>query len=95
MKKTWIAIITVFVILIVAVLVVLALQRNAFGKYITFAEFLEMSPTEQQAYMESYDNIEDFLNWYRLAEEEYKAEQKYTEVGDGGNINIGKGENGE
>lgn len=88
MLKRWIAIIVIFVLLITAALIALFIQQNASGTALTYAEFLEMTPEEQQTYMESYDNIEDFLEWYRLAEEKYKNEQKENDVGGDGDIVI-------
>ena len=58
-------------------------------KALTFAEFLLMTPAEQQAYMDSYADIMDFLEWYRVAEEQYKEEQEDIEIGGSGDINIG------
>ena len=55
---------------------------------LTFAEFLAMSPADQQAYMESYSDMSAFLAWYAQAEAKYKAEQGTPVTGDG-NINIG------
>lgn len=57
-------------------------------KVLTFDAFLKMKPAEQQEYMNSYDDIMDFLEWYRVAEEKYKSEIQSTEI-IGGNINIG------
>lgn len=95
MKKKWIAVIVIAVLLIVATVVAAVLlsgEGEAPGdseKVLTFAEFLAMSPADQQAYMESYENITDFLEWYRMAEEQYKAEQPNIEIGGNGDINIG------
>lgn len=58
-------------------------------KVLTFAEFLVMTPAEQQAYMDSYADIMDFLEWYRVAEEQYKEDQEDVEIGGSGDINIG------
>jgi hypothetical protein len=87
MNKKWIATILIFALIIIAVVAILNLQSGGFEKELMFAEFLEMSPSEQQAYMESYEDVMDFLEWYRNAEEEYKAEQPNYEIGDG-DINI-------
>jgi DNA processing protein len=65
------------------------LLKQGAGVLVSFSEFLEMSPAEQQAYMESYEDITDFLEWYRAAEEKYKSENTYTEIS-GGDINIGE-----
>ena len=64
-------------------------SENQPEKALTFAEFLLMTPAEQQAYMDSYADIMDFLEWYRVAEEQYKEEQEDIEIGGSGDINIG------
>ena len=88
MNKKWIAAIVIFLLLITAVVIAAVIQDNS-KEALTFAEFLEMTPAEQQAYMESYDDIMDFLEWYRKAEEKYKAEQPNVEIGGNGDIDIG------
>lgn len=90
MNKKWIAVIVILILLITSAVVIAAvLQPEDTEKELTFAEFLEMTPAEQQAYMESYEDITDFLEWYRRAEETYKAEQTSVEVGGNGDIDIG------
>ena len=89
MGKRWITIIVILILVITIALVIFAIRQNDSPKEITFSKFLEMSPSEQQAYMESYGDIEAFLTWYRLAEEEYKAEHKEIEIGGDGIIDIG------
>ena len=64
-------------------------EGNDQPQVLTFAEFLLMTPAEQQAYMDSYADIMDFLEWYRVAEEQYKEEQEDIEIGGSGDINIG------
>lgn len=90
MNKKWIAVIVILVLLITATVVIAAvLQPEDSETELTFAEFLEMSPAEQQAYMESYENITDFLEWYRKAEEKYNSKKTDIEIGGDGEIDIG------
>ena len=89
MKKKWIAVILILALLITAVVIAVVLRSNDSEKVLEFAEFLAMSPAEQQEYMESYEDIMDFLEWYRTAEEKYKSEQSGTEIEGDGNIDIG------
>ena len=56
---------------------------------LTFEEFLKLTPAEQEAYMNSYEDIMDFLEWYRTAEEQYKEERPGVDIGGGGDIDIG------
>ena len=91
MKKKWIAITVILVLLAMAVSIILAIQQNDVEKSLTFEEFLEMTPAEQQEYMESYEDINDFLAWYNKAKEEYEKNQDYTEIGGDGSIDLGEG----
>ena len=52
-----------------------------------YEKFHAMSPAEQQAYMESFDSIEAFFEWYEQAAAEYEAAKPPIDVGDG-NINL-------
>ena len=56
---------------------------------LTFEQFLLLSPEKQQEYMNSYDDIMDFLEWYSVAEEAYKKEHEDDDVIGDGDINIG------
>jgi hypothetical protein len=42
-----------------------------------------MSPAEQQAYVESFDSIDQFFDWYNTAKAEYEAANPPIDVGDG------------
>ncbi|MBQ3527179.1 MAG: hypothetical protein IJA52_01290 [Clostridia bacterium] len=53
----------------------------------TYAEFIELSAVEQQAYFESFDNIQDYFDWYNDALEKYEEEQNKIEGS--GSVNIG------
>lgn len=99
MKKTWIAVTLVLVLLVAAGTGWLVFRpadaadtADTAGAVdvLTFAEFLNMTPAEQQAYMDSYEDITDFLEWYRTAEEQYQAEQSDEVIEGDGTIDIGE-----
>ena len=56
---------------------------------LTFEQFLLLTPEQQQEYMNSYDDIMDFLEWYSVAEEAYKKEHENDDIIADGDINIG------
>lgn len=56
---------------------------------LTYEEYLEMTPEEQQAYYLSYEKPEDFFAWLNKAKEEYEANQNDIEIGGDGSIDIG------
>ena len=53
-----------------------------------FEWFQNLSPSEQQKYMESFDSIDAFFTWYNAAREAYEKDNQVIEV-DGGAIDIG------
>ena len=54
-----------------------------------YMTFQNMEPSEQEAYMESFEDIEAFFDWYNAVKEKYELENPPIEV-DGGVIDIGK-----
>lgn len=52
-----------------------------------YERFQDMSPSEQQEYMEGFDSIEDFFDWYDKAKQEYDDANPPIEVG-GGSIDL-------
>jgi len=58
----------------------------------TYAEFIAMSPYDQQAYFESFENMQDYFDWYNNALAEYEKEQNKQEAD--GPIDIGEIING-
>ncbi len=54
---------------------------------LTYEEFRALSPSQQQAYMESFDDIDAFFDWLNAAEEEYKKNNPSIEV-DGGVVDL-------
>lgn len=51
--------------------------------------YQSMSGREQKEYMESFDSIDAFFDWYNNAKEEYEANNKGIVVG-GGSIDLGE-----
>lgn len=54
-----------------------------------YEEFHAMAPSKQQAYMESFDDIDEFFEWYNAAKAKYEKENPSIEV-DGGAIDLDK-----
>lgn len=50
---------------------------------LTYKEYLAMTPTEQKAYYDSYENFKDFVAWHNAAKAEYDAENGSVEIQDG------------
>lgn len=50
---------------------------------VDYREFMDMTPAEQQAFMESFESIEAFFEWYEAAKEKYEKENPPIDVGDG------------
>ncbi len=49
----------------------------------TYEEFVNMTPTQQEACMKAYSSMEEFFKWYTKAKEEYEKEHPSIDVGDG------------
>ncbi|MBR2223812.1 MAG: hypothetical protein IJ973_05750, partial [Christensenellaceae bacterium] len=54
----------------------------------SYEAYHAMSGEEQRAFMESFDDIEDFFAWYNNAKAEYEAKNPDIEITDG-NIDLG------
>ena len=54
----------------------------------TYEKFQSLSPSEQQAFMNSFESIDAFFVWYNAAKEKYEAENPDIEV-NGGSIDLG------
>lgn len=61
-------------------------ENQGSGKpaYISYETYQNMSASEQMAYMNSFENIDDFYVWYNWAKAQYDAENPDIEVGDEG-----------
>jgi len=56
---------------------------------LSYEEYMAMSPTEQQAYFQSFSNPADFFTWHNNAKAEYDANKNDIEIGAGGSIDLG------
>lgn len=52
-----------------------------------YKKYIEMSPVDQEAFMETFVTVKDFINWCKIAEEEHKAHQTTINV-TGGDLDI-------
>ncbi len=59
------------------------------GDLMEYEVFQNLSALEQQEYMESFSDIDDFFEWYNMAKEEYEKANSAINV-DGGTIDIGE-----
>lgn len=50
---------------------------------IDYETFMALEPAVQRAYMESFESIEAFFEWYNTAKETYEKEHPAIDVGDG------------
>ena len=54
-----------------------------------YERFMNMTPAEQRAFMEDFDDIEAFFDWYNAAKFAYEQANPAIDVGEG-DINIGE-----
>lgn len=52
-----------------------------------YERYLNMAPVDQQAYMESFESIEGFFEWYNVEREKYEAANPSIEI-DGGIVDL-------
>ena len=55
-----------------------------------YESFQKLSPADQQAYMEKFDNVEAFFVWYNEAKEAYEKEHPSIEIGGDGKVDLDK-----
>ena len=53
-----------------------------------YETFQNLKPADQQAYMESFNDIEAFFDWYNAAKEAYDKAHPSIEVGGNGTIDM-------
>ena len=68
---------------------VIAIQ-NMTQHNLNYEAYNALSAEEQEAYFNSFDNIEEFFEWYNKAKKEYEEE-----IGRNPNIDIGGAEKNE
>lgn len=57
----------------------------------TYEQYNALSATEQEAFFNSFDTVEDFFAWYNQAKQEYENNQNYIDAGGKPEINFGDG----
>ena len=82
-----IAALILFVCIIVACVIYI---RNTTQHNLTYEEYNALSAEEQEEYFNSFDNIEDYFEWYNKVKKEYEEE-----IGKKPNIDIGGAEKNE
>lgn len=72
-------------ILLLFLLLCIALAAMSCGRNeLTYEEYLALSAEEQKAYIESFDTIDDFMEWVIEARDKYNEEHASPELdGDG------------
>lgn len=56
---------------------------------LTYAEFMSLTPAEQQAYFLSFADYADYIAWYNQAKAEYDATKDDVTIEGGGSVDIG------
>lgn len=54
-------------------------QQNGDSAVLTYAEYLALSPTEQQAYYNSFSNHDAYMQWFNQAVKEHNEKQDTTQ----------------
>lgn len=62
-------------------------------KYIDYETYKAMKPSEQREYMESFNDMDAFFEWYNTAKDKYEKENPSIEI-DGGVVDLDKLVNG-
>ena len=53
----------------------------------TYEKYIAMSPEEQQKFIQTFENLEDYFAWYNEAKAKYDEENAGIEID--GEINLG------
>ena len=64
-------------------------ENNPEDSELTYEEYIKLSEQEQTAYFNSFENPQDFFNWFQRAKAKYDEENKGQDVGEDGNIDLG------
>ncbi len=59
-------------------------------KKLTYKEYMALTATEQQKYYQSFNSVEEFAEWYKNAQAEYKEDDGAIQIGGGGNFDLGE-----
>ena len=55
---------------------------------LTYEEYMSLSGAEQMAYYNSFDNPDDFFNWFNVAKTEYDEKQNKVHADENGNYDL-------
>lgn len=55
----------------------------------TYRKFHDMTPSQQQAYVESFESLDAFFLWYSAAQEQYEKENPPIIIDGNGQIDLG------
>ncbi len=55
---------------------------------VDYETYNAMSGDEQLAFLESFDSMQEFFDWYNAAKAKYEAENPGIEIGPGGTVDI-------
>lgn len=56
----------------------------------TYRKFHDMTPSQQQAYVESFESLDAFFLWYAEAQEQYEKENPPIIIDGNGEIDLGE-----
>lgn len=54
-----------------------------------YEKFRDMKAAEQQAFLESFESLDAFFEWYNRVKEEYAAAHPSIEIGEDGVVDMG------
>ena len=67
-----------------------ALQEENYTVWLlSYTEYLALSPAEQQAYYETFEDYEAYFEWLNQAKEDYENNKDQIEIGGGGSLDLG------
>ena len=78
-------------VILIAVLVILLIPKapeDETPRYLSYVEYNALSGEDQEAYFNTFDNIEDFVAWYNAAKQEYESSVTQIEIGDDGAVDL-------
>ena len=55
-----------------------------------YEKFRDMKAAEQQAFLESFESLDAFFEWYNRVKEEYAAAHPSIEIGEDGVVDMGE-----
>lgn len=56
---------------------------------LTYAEYIALSPADQEAYYDSFPSYVEFFAWLNAAKEEYEQANKNPTLGEDGSLDVG------